>query len=615
MLGTGDAIQPRVVCLGADLTGGTNEKLRLAHTQYVVLDLNGHSLVITGGTAGAGIDTNVDGHLTIQDSNQGSNSLTVTGGPNSAGIGGTSGSGGFITISSGNVYAEGGSHGTGIGGGNGGAGGTITVDGGIIAAIGGTGAAGIGGGYYGSGGNISIRSGNISPTGGFGAAGIGSGYNNSNGPSGIDGGIITIDGGDLTATGGYGGAGIGGGYFCRGGTITISGGAITAIGGDGGAGIGSGGGSLGNGGSVSISGGAVNGRGGQWGAGIGGGDSGNGGNVSVTNGSVVATGGLDAAGIGGGIGGNGGNVTLSGGLIQSIRWVNTSAVIGSGRSGSLGGTLTVTTVNSTSWTNVNTAGSAGISPATSSTTTSNAAAAISVSRTEGYDYVTFAFKYAVSFDTGGGSSVAQQEVGYGQRPSQPTAPSRPGYAMDTWHTGSASGPTYNFTTGATITAATTLYASWNAITAAPLSINPGTRAVTITQTDRQVGSAWNVSVHSAPVTLGSGVTDGSAALIFSGTIPAVTAGVHHVEVSSTASNSVAAVQKLWFVCDQTGAIIGVYATEAEANAAWAALQPSAASLSSTGLTASAIIEPLTAAGLLLILGLVLIAWRRRKEIY
>ncbi|MEK7663295.1 MAG: hypothetical protein AAB357_03895, partial [Actinomycetota bacterium] len=126
------------------------------------------------------------------------------------------------------------------------------------------------------------------------------------------------------------------------------------------------------------------------------------------------------------------------------------------------------------------------------------------------------------------------------------------------------------------------------------------------------GSSWDVSVHSTPISIGSGVTDGAASLTFSGIIPRVVAGVHHVAVSSTSSTGVANIHKLWFVCDQAGTIIGVYATEAEANTAWASLQTSASSLSHTGIATTQYIRPLAIGVLLLTLGLTLVTWRRRK---
>ncbi len=132
-----------------------------------------------------------DGILNVQSSSQagiggsgGSNgTLTINSGTiiakssyESAGIGGgSSGEGGSITINGGNVYARGGSNAAGIGGGNGCTGGNITINGGTVTAAGGTNAAGIGGGWYGRMGSVVINGGAIKATGGSGASGIGAG--------------------------------------------------------------------------------------------------------------------------------------------------------------------------------------------------------------------------------------------------------------------------------------------------------------------------------------------------------------------------------------------------------------------------------------------------------
>lgn len=249
---------------------------------------------------------------------------------NNAGIGGgSSSSGGTITINGGEITATGGTGGAGIGGGSkiNGSGGTITINGGTITTNGGVNSAGIGGGDYGSGGKITINGGAITATGGSNGAGIGGGANGS-------GDKLTINGGEINATGGPGGAGIGGGYSGSGGTITISGGdAITATGDGGGAGIGSG--SQGSGGEITINGGdniIATGNGG--GAGIGGGNSRgnvtieiNGGNITANGqGSSSTTGG---AGIGDGYTGSGSTIKIHGGKIVATGYSG-SAGIGSG---------------------------------------------------------------------------------------------------------------------------------------------------------------------------------------------------------------------------------------------------------------------------------------------
>lgn len=135
-----------------------------------------------------------------------------------------------ITISGGNITAQGAIYGAGIGGGWKGNGGTITISGGTVDATGGDYGAGIGGGEYGNGGIITITDGDISTTGGKYGAGIGSG-DVDGAPDPFDGGTITISGGTVKTTGGEsGGAGIGGGRYADGGIVTITGGTVIANG-------------------------------------------------------------------------------------------------------------------------------------------------------------------------------------------------------------------------------------------------------------------------------------------------------------------------------------------------------------------------------------------------
>ena len=163
---------------------------------------------------------------------------------NGAGIGGGGGQGEdtassqiTILISGGNITAQGGTLGTGIGGGAICDGGRIWISGGSISATAGPredsmGAAGIGGGNDGSVREVSITGGTVIARASGGAAGIGGGTNTSYSPvhyGDVDGqvspdrtGIISIsgDGTSVYAYGGtgqrssatYGGAGIGSGY-------------------------------------------------------------------------------------------------------------------------------------------------------------------------------------------------------------------------------------------------------------------------------------------------------------------------------------------------------------------------------------------------------------------
>ena len=160
---------------------------------------------------------------------------TVSSGSNYAGV--EKANAGNLTIGSesgsGELTANGGEYGAGIGGGDAQSGNDITITGGEIIANGGGYGAGIGGGWYGNGSDITISGGEVTANGGRFAAGIGGGWSGN----GSD---ITISGGEVTANGGEAGAGIGGGYLHSGNDITISGGEVNATGGTTGAGIGGG---------------------------------------------------------------------------------------------------------------------------------------------------------------------------------------------------------------------------------------------------------------------------------------------------------------------------------------------------------------------------------------
>ena len=141
------------------------------------------------------------GTLTIQ----GSGRLSATGGDGATGIGGDDSAN--LVIKSGNITAQGGIAGAGIGSVHGGEFGTITIEGGTVVATGGEGSAGIGSASGGgSCGDITITGGNVTATGGEHGAGIGSSE------GGTSCGNITISGtAYVTAKGGSGAAGIGSG--------------------------------------------------------------------------------------------------------------------------------------------------------------------------------------------------------------------------------------------------------------------------------------------------------------------------------------------------------------------------------------------------------------------
>lgn len=358
------------------------------------IELNGNN-TLTSGYGHAGLEhnkTDDSGTLTIQDeknddgSAKGSasdttGSLTAKGGGQGAGIGGSDGQDGQVTITGGEITATGGNGAAGIGGGAGdkyaaGGDGDVTISGGTITATGGSLGAGIGGGAYGNG-TVTVTDGDITAkaTGDYGA-GIGGGFGAIPKDTLIGGnGTVTISGGTITeASGGYMAAGIGSGYQGLG-TVTIEGDAVikNAQGGEAGAGIGSGtygdseiiirgdavienaessanGAGIGSGqgdlypdgdgmvidltvGNVTIEGNAKieNAKSGSGGSGIGGGALGIG-NVIIKGNAQIgnATGGDEGAGIGGGVLGTG-DVTIEGNVtIENAQGGAGAAGIGGG---------------------------------------------------------------------------------------------------------------------------------------------------------------------------------------------------------------------------------------------------------------------------------------------
>lgn len=163
---------------------------------------------VSSGDKHAGVEKANDGNLTIG-SESGEGELTANGGHGGAGIGGGyEGSGSDITITGGEVTANGGRCGAGIGGGPRGNGSDITISGGKVIANGGWCGAGIGGGYKGSGSDVTIsKDSRVEATGGdpcllggYGAAIGGGGYNTDTGNQ-VDGSEIEPDTSGLYTTG------------------------------------------------------------------------------------------------------------------------------------------------------------------------------------------------------------------------------------------------------------------------------------------------------------------------------------------------------------------------------------------------------------------------------
>ena len=389
--GEGETVNVTLENVNIDTSETSSAAVSVTGNGNTNIELNGNN-TLTSGSGHAGLEhnkTDDSGTLTIQDekndddsakggASDTTGSLTANGGFHSAGIGGSDGHDGQVTITGGEITATGGYGAAGIGGGTGdtdavGGDGDVTISGGTITATGDYGA-GIGGGRYGNG-TVIITGGDITAkaTGDYGA-GIGGGYGAKPKPSGtlIGGnGTVTISGGTITeASGGYMAAGIGSGFQGLG-TVTIEGDAVikNAQGGGAGAGIGSGsygdseiiirdnavienaegsqnGAGIGSGqgttsygalvpsvGNVTIEGNAVikNAQGGAYAAGIGGGFIGIG-NVIIRGNAQIgnATGGDEGAGIGGGVLGTG-DVTIEGNVtIENAQGGAGAAGIGGG---------------------------------------------------------------------------------------------------------------------------------------------------------------------------------------------------------------------------------------------------------------------------------------------
>ena len=168
---------------------------------------------VSSGDKHVGVEKANDGNLTIG-SESGEGELTANGGHGGAGIGGGyEGSGSDITITGGEITANGGGEAAGIGGGVLGSGSDITITGGEVTANGGWCGAGIGGGPRGNGSDITISGGKVIANGGLCGAGIGGGYKGSGSDVTISkDSRVEATGGDPCLLGGYGAAIGGGGY-------------------------------------------------------------------------------------------------------------------------------------------------------------------------------------------------------------------------------------------------------------------------------------------------------------------------------------------------------------------------------------------------------------------
>ena len=472
---------------GISISTASGAAITFAGTGNQLL-LEGTNSVTSAGNTYAGINVPDGADLTIASAGTAAAGLTATGGLYGAGIGGNDGeSSGDITINSGIITANSGTvditgpsgFGAGIGGGRNGNSGTITINDGTVTATSGGYGAGIGGGQNGYG-TVVIYDGYVLAAGGNnGGAGLGTGYygttatqtNNS----------ITIYGGQVYAYGSRsntmsgnisanGSAGIGGGGYATAGTVTITDGTVFARGAyDAGPGIGNGMYSTGTTvyGTINISGGTVTALGGDYAAGIGGGGAASGCAVTISNGAWVFaqegaqySGDNEAVGSGEFASGVDGTLTISGveTLLFTRYWVGFSDYTFNGAT--LNDGISYRSINSYDGSSVTYNDAANIAYLQSVKDTEGITDAYFLSA-EGV----YSVGYTVTFDgntTDTVSSMPSDQLVYqGAYATEPTEPSRTGYAFGGWYTDEAcsDGNAWDFTSD-TVTSDTTLYAYW-----------------------------------------------------------------------------------------------------------------------------------------------------------
>ncbi len=241
-------------------------------------------------------------------------------------------------------------------------------------------------------------------------------------------------------------------------------------------------------GELIINGGTINADGWEGSAGIGGSyDSKNqrgnqkGGSITINGGTINATGGNSSAGIGGSSalkadnsfsgGGFGITLTINGGKVKARRHHGTYA-IGPGYYGEKTDyTITV------GWTNADDfIDHDGLHTSPSFATGKKFARSGATTNITGYEFRTSG-KYVpgatVTFDANGGSSVSKQSVALGSTASEPTAPTRTGYAFTGWTKG---GVAYDFSTA--VNEDITLVAQWEKQAVVTFNSNGGTDVAT-----------------------------------------------------------------------------------------------------------------------------------------
>jgi uncharacterized repeat protein (TIGR02543 family) len=138
----------------------------------------------------------------------------------------------------------------------------------------------------------------------------------------------------------------------------------------------------------------------------------------------------------------------------------------------------------------------------------------------------------VTFDSRGGSRVASQTVS--ARVTEPTVPTRSGWAFDGWYTKPVGGTKWKFGTDS-VKGDLTLYAQWTTASVEPGNVAQG-GTITVTGKGFWPGEEVHAVLRSTPVGLGTHTADARGGLTFTATVPAgFAAGAHSVTLTGITS--------------------------------------------------------------------------------
>jgi uncharacterized repeat protein (TIGR02543 family) len=124
--------------------------------------------------------------------------------------------------------------------------------------------------------------------------------------------------------------------------------------------------------------------------------------------------------------------------------------------------------------------------------------------------------YTVTFDSNGGSAVAEQTVNNGAKVIGPSNPTKSGYIFNGWYSDAGTSNLWNFDTD-TVLADMTLYADWivnnsgGASTTGGTTIQTGSITLTLTDSSGNPLAYYPVELHSTVI---SGTTDGNGQVTF-----------------------------------------------------------------------------------------------------